>query len=391
MSHIILDLDLTLVDTSRVEAYRSTNPGREYLQQNLGRLDTRLYDANCVRWVAQLNRRGKVSILTNSSPAFATAVLQKHGFPRDLPIYGAASKPDTYALRRLMREQRVSPDQCLMVGDKALDILTAHEVRIASIGVDWGGYNTEEQLDKAEPFCTVSSLDDLFTVVDLFESGQFEYEERDLSSYRMLRSVSQIEPKVQVVSLGDYTPYGRDSFSGHSSRILRFKQAKDYTVEEINDLAKNVYFAGGCLREDVSFRDVIIGFVPNLQHALANLDPADTLVLAAPNSLPEFCYKTDIPRTMVRTAFRKSLRLTTQRGIKRALPKLEAHNHGRTTEREHLATMGWNNNLLFPAVRNVVIFDDIWTSGTQIKTMVKMLREWGVGRNYYALVLGKTA
>ena len=390
MSHIIFDLDQTLVDTSRLDAYRATRAGRNHIEINVGQMDTRLYNSDAVRYVQRLHRRGNVSVLTNSPVNFAFAVLQKHGFPRDLPIYGSASKPDVTALRKLMREQGVQSEDCLMVGDKALDILTAHEIRMASVGVEWGGYNTKEQLELARPLCTASSFDELLEAIEIFDQGDFDYHERDLTGYRRLENVSGIEPIIQVVSLGDYTPYGRDQFSGHSSKILRFKQAKDYTVEEINDDAANVFYNGYSLKQDPTFKEVMLSFVPPLRKALSRLDPAETLVIAAPNSLPEFCYRSDIPRAMVRTAFRGEKRLLTGRGIKRVRPKLEAHLHGRTSEQEHLHTMGWDRNLLNPAVENVVVFDDIWTSGTQIRTMVKMLRELEIGKNYYALVLGET-
>ena len=66
-----------------------------------------------------------------------------------IPVFGqrigVARKPDPYAVREIMKYHGVSAKQTLFVGDSEIDIQTAQNAGIFSVGVAWG-YRSAESL-----------------------------------------------------------------------------------------------------------------------------------------------------------------------------------------------------------------------------------------------------
>ena len=84
-----------------------------------------------------------MAVLTNKPVRFSEALIVGLGldgyFAR---IYGGNSfttkKPDPYGLQLIMKELGFEPDQTLMVGDSAVDVLTARNAGTACAGVTFG-------------------------------------------------------------------------------------------------------------------------------------------------------------------------------------------------------------------------------------------------------------
>ncbi len=59
---------------------------------------------------------------------------------------------------------KVSPDQALMIGDSASDILAAHQAGVRSIGVGWATKGAA-QLQSAKATYMISRMDELMALI----------------------------------------------------------------------------------------------------------------------------------------------------------------------------------------------------------------------------------
>lgn len=96
---------------------------------------------------------GRLFLATSKRSVFARRILDNHGLAADFAgIYGSEPggavdhKPELLA--RILRENGLGPDQCVMVGDRRFDISGAHTNHVRAIGVLWG-YGRREELETA--------------------------------------------------------------------------------------------------------------------------------------------------------------------------------------------------------------------------------------------------
>ena len=105
-----------------------------------------------------------MAVLTNKPVVFSRDLVAGLGvadcFTR---IYGGNSfptkKPDPYGLRLIMSELGFAPEQSLMVGDSAVDVLTARNAGVACAGVTFG--LRPEDFERHPPDVLVDDLRDL--------------------------------------------------------------------------------------------------------------------------------------------------------------------------------------------------------------------------------------
>ncbi len=91
-----------------------------------------------------------LAILSNKPHAFTEKCVSTYFSPyRFRPVYGqrpsVARKPDPQAVREIMQFHQVPAQQTLFVGDSEIDIQTAQNAEIFSVGVAWG-YRSPELL-----------------------------------------------------------------------------------------------------------------------------------------------------------------------------------------------------------------------------------------------------
>ncbi len=84
-----------------------------------------------------------LAVLTNKPVRFSILMIERLGLARHFRrVYGGNSfdtkKPDPYGLNLLIDESGASKNRTLMVGDSAVDILTARNAGVASCGVTYG-------------------------------------------------------------------------------------------------------------------------------------------------------------------------------------------------------------------------------------------------------------
>lgn len=118
---------------------------RDFLEHYIDHIDiaTRPYDG-IPQVLETLSRNGmKLAVASNKFQA-GTEKLMREYFP-DIGFVavcgnreGVPLKPDTAMIDPIIAAAGVPRDRCVMVGDSAVDMQTAHNAGIGSIGVSWG-------------------------------------------------------------------------------------------------------------------------------------------------------------------------------------------------------------------------------------------------------------
>ena len=116
--------------------------------------------------LAELQSAGvKIAVASNKFHE-GTLQLIKYFFPdiEFIAVYGNREgyplKPDAQLIEEIMRIGGVTNSECVMVGDSAVDIQTAHNAGIDSIAVSWG-FRFMEELEQANPTHIVGSVKEL--------------------------------------------------------------------------------------------------------------------------------------------------------------------------------------------------------------------------------------
>jgi len=129
---------------------------RDFLQQALNyflsyyrehKLDTTyIYDGieQAIQRIAQGNgRKRQLAVLTNKPVRVSRDILSGIGLLGNFfQVYGGNSfdtkKPDPLGANTLLKEAEAAPEQAVMVGDSQVDILTARNTGMWSVGVSYG-------------------------------------------------------------------------------------------------------------------------------------------------------------------------------------------------------------------------------------------------------------
>jgi phosphoglycolate phosphatase len=107
-----------------------------------------------------------MAILTNKPVKFSVRLIAGLGLENHFfQIYGGNSfehkKPHPIGIQRLIEESGARPSRTVMVGDSAVDVLTARAANVQACGVSWGFQ--PETFEKAAPDFVI---DDLGVLVD---------------------------------------------------------------------------------------------------------------------------------------------------------------------------------------------------------------------------------
>ncbi|WP_375237982.1 phosphoglycolate phosphatase [Aurantibacter sp.] len=131
--------------------------------------DTFMYP-NVLETLNFLNKEGyKMAICTNKPYAFISPILEKleikHFFTSWIGEDSLSEKkPSSLPLLHLAEKNKVTVEQCVMVGDSKNDILAAQNAKMDNIGVSYG-YNYNENIKDYNPTIVV---DHFKTLQDFF-------------------------------------------------------------------------------------------------------------------------------------------------------------------------------------------------------------------------------
>ncbi len=79
---------------------------------------------------------------------------------------GVPHKPDPTAAIEMLQTLKLSPSQCLYVGDSGVDMQTAAAAGLTSVGVEWGFRTKAELVDNGATYC-ISEPKELLGIVGL--------------------------------------------------------------------------------------------------------------------------------------------------------------------------------------------------------------------------------
>lgn len=85
---------------------------------------------------------------------FAMVLGQRSGIPH---------KPDPAGALEISRSLGVSPGNCLVIGDSTMDLDTARNAGMRSVGVTWG-YHDRQRLEASNPHRIITSPEELETI-----------------------------------------------------------------------------------------------------------------------------------------------------------------------------------------------------------------------------------
>ena len=131
---ILFDLDMTLVDSSRLDGDRAAG----FWQRALSRIDELRYFPATVgppphAIPGLLKDAGKsIAVVTSSPRDYAQAVLDRLGIRPDVLVAyhdTEAHKPDPEPLQLAMQQLGVAPSDCIYVGDDPIDAEAAFATR----------------------------------------------------------------------------------------------------------------------------------------------------------------------------------------------------------------------------------------------------------------------
>lgn len=396
--HYFFDLDGTLVETSQLFAHRKTAQGKKFVANNPLQVPSFDIDIKLQNLITQLNKNGKVSIITNSPLEYARTLLSKHNFPTDLPIFAALNKPNKSRLEEAITSLGVLEQNAMIIGDSPIDIIAAHECGIASIGVSWGE-GSVKNLKKAEPLKIVNNYDELLESLKAFNKEEIGYEIRKRPDFYQFLEKDELlveDPQIDFHNLQAYFPCGHPEFyHSNSNRILTFKESKNFLFKDIQNGKIAQYFHNGQVRDNVKYYDIIKEYFKKLGDMISGNLKGNTLCISTPNSSPEYCFQSD-PNQII------SYSINTQRlGVEanqarrllyRVFPREASRISGNRNKDEHYNTIGVKSNAtIHQGIENIIIFDDITTSGSQATAIGNILRnKLNFNGNLYGLSIGKT-
>lgn len=116
----------------------------------------------CLQLLETLSQKGiSCAVLSNKPDEFVGTIV-KRLYPHLVfsSIFGKRpgyeKKPDPAALNEMIRQQGVSKESCLYIGDSDVDVYTAHNAGIRCCGVLWG-FRGYEELTRAGADCLAAT------------------------------------------------------------------------------------------------------------------------------------------------------------------------------------------------------------------------------------------
>lgn len=120
----------------------------------------------------------KMAVLSNKPVGPSRAIVEALGLgPYFFQVYGGNSfhtkKPDPAGVQTLLEESSVFAEETIIVGDSDIDVLTARNAGIYSVGVTYG--LSPHTLEDAPPDVLIDKPHELATVLGSREQGRLEF------------------------------------------------------------------------------------------------------------------------------------------------------------------------------------------------------------------------
>lgn len=154
--------DIEFIVDSALDVY-----GEEYSKCYLEK--TQAYEGICEVLAEEKKEGVKLAVLSNKQDAFVKDIVNslfgKKMFSFVQGQAGMPTKPDPSAAFLACKQMGVKPSNCIFVGDSDVDIKTAQNAQMTSVGVSWG-YREKEVLLEAQADFIVDTPADLYNVLN---------------------------------------------------------------------------------------------------------------------------------------------------------------------------------------------------------------------------------
>lgn len=145
---------------------------RDFLEHYIDHIDirTRPYEG-IERVVRTLSRDGvKLAVASNKFQAGTEKLIRRYFPDIDFAAVrgnrdGVPLKPATAMIEPIIAAAGVSRDRCVMVGDSAVDMQTARNAGIGSIGVSWG-FRDRTELEESGADYIADTPDELMRIIE---------------------------------------------------------------------------------------------------------------------------------------------------------------------------------------------------------------------------------
>ena len=108
-----------------------------------------------------------ITVITNKPHKFAVDSVKFHFVGYKIDVIGAGNqfkrKPDPASSIHILKKHNMNPNEAIFVGDSIVDIQTAKNAKITSIGVLWG-LGTKSQLELQNPDHIIKTPSDLCSI-----------------------------------------------------------------------------------------------------------------------------------------------------------------------------------------------------------------------------------
>lgn len=386
---LVFDFDNTIVDTTELRPYRKNKYGLEFVTQNINNFNTQEYSPAIKALITSFHSRGRVAIVTNSPQNQTQLLLQKHGFP-NVPVYGNSKKPDTKKL--LDATSGIDPNEVVVIGDHPQDILQATMAGMKSIGAMWDTLDSEwaeEGMILAGNSARLRNPDNIEKLIDAYNQGKLIF--KGLAQQEDYENLTTPVPVIPTPThhIGIYSQ-DISGYNNTAKNVFTYKNAKHHFIEQINAGASDTYFYNGKINAGQQFKYLLGSVLDKFDEIINTQIQGNFAIIPAPNSNPSYCYPLD---TNHRIAMNIENRVENprKRTIIRQTPVRTSHtSHNRTTREEHLNSFQILSNPTMFHANNLIILDDVRTTGTQIDAIAQALRSKGYEGNIVGMVIGQT-
>ena len=111
-----------------------------------------------------------IIVITNKPHRFAVDSVNFHFEGYKIDVIGAGNqferKPDPTSSIHILKKHNTNPNEAIFVGDSIVDIQTAKNAKITSVGVLWG-LGTRSQLESQNPTHIIKNPTDLLSITTL--------------------------------------------------------------------------------------------------------------------------------------------------------------------------------------------------------------------------------
>ena len=122
-----------------------------------------------IQMLDKLSNNGiKLGVVSNKPHEFTIEVVKNYFENRFESVFGhrahMKAKPDPSTVLEVIKEFKINNEECLYVGDSEVDINTAKNAGVKSIGVEWG-FRGRGELESAGADYIINIPDDIFEIL----------------------------------------------------------------------------------------------------------------------------------------------------------------------------------------------------------------------------------